>query len=81
VALRDLKGLRVEIDYLTVAGSDVLRMIYRLQQRRGAEQALWAGATVAARLGGDPLRLTCVANTLRGGDPVGYVDSGSAGAL
>ena len=58
VALHDLRGLHVEIDYLTVAGSDVLRLIYRLHNGRSVDLALWAAVSVSARLGGDPLRLT-----------------------
>jgi hypothetical protein len=52
------RGVTLEADYLTLGGSSVCKVVYRLRNGQGREQGLRLGSTVAAALGSDPTRLT-----------------------
>jgi GNAT superfamily N-acetyltransferase len=65
LAKKELQGLRVELDYLTVGGSPLLKWVYRLRNLRptAAQAQLITHACFA--LGADPTQLTAHADGLR----------------
>jgi RimJ/RimL family protein N-acetyltransferase len=55
---KELQGVMIEADYLTLGGSNVLKLIYRLHNLRSTEQTVSPGIGVACRLGGEATELT-----------------------
>ena len=55
---KELHDLSVELDYLTVARSNLLKMVYRVRNLRGAEQKAIAGIRLSGALGTTPEKLS-----------------------
>jgi len=54
---KELRGIMVEADYLTLGGSNVLKLIYRLRNLRSTEQTVSPGIDVCCSLGGEATEL------------------------
>ena len=64
---RELRDLVVELDYLTVGHSPILKVSYRLRNRRASERAVVAGINCAFALGAGPTSLVALAEGVRRG--------------
>jgi hypothetical protein len=56
-AKRELHDLAIELEYLTVGASNVLKFVYRVRNLRGTEQRVVAGLRLICALGSTPERL------------------------
>jgi GNAT superfamily N-acetyltransferase len=59
-ARKELRDLAIEVDYLTLGESNVLKLVYRVCNLRATERAVGAGISLACRLGAEPVELDLV---------------------
>jgi GNAT superfamily N-acetyltransferase len=80
---RELRDIAVQIDLLTVGGSNVLKYIYRLTNLRATEQTVLAGNIVTAALGATPDALVLWGENVRQepGPFSAWIDNQRWGAL
>jgi len=60
-AKKEFKDLAIELDYLTVGASNVMKLVYRVRNLRPTSQRARLGYFAAASLGSDPKALTGLA--------------------